>query len=187
MSHIIQIRMATIEDAERLLEIYTPYILQTPITFEYDVPTVAAFAQRIEKVLEKYPYLVAVEDNKIVGYAYASLYRTRAAYQWSVETSIYVDMEYHGKGIGTLLYSKLLEILEKQNVRNVYACVTLPNEKSEKIHKNFGFSFIGTFHGSGYKFDTWQDVGWFEKRFQVVNDRRDPVISIKILENRIDL
>lgn len=174
----IQVRMATIEDAARLLEIYIPYITDTAITFEYEVPSVKEFEARIEKVLEKFPYLVAVEQDRIVGYAYASSYKTRAAYQWSVETSIYMDLDYQGSGIGSILYRKLFELLQKQRVRNVYACVTLPNSKSEAIHKKFGFTLIGRFHNVGYKLNEWHDTGWFEKHLDLESDTPEQVIPM---------
>lgn len=158
----IIVRMATLEDAQAILDIYTPYITNSNITFEYTVPTIDEFKNRMEIIMQKYPYIVAVCNEKIVGYAYAHEYKERAAYQWNVETSIYVNEELKHQGIGTLLYSKLLHILKVQNVQNVYACVTLPNENSEKIHCAFGFDLIGRFHETGYKFDTWHDVGWFE-------------------------
>ena len=170
--------MATIEDAARLLEIYEPYIKETAITFEYEVPSVKAFEERIAKVLEKFPYLVAVEQDRIVGYAYASPYKTRAAYQWCVETSIYIDREYQGSGIGSTLYRKLFKLLKKQRVRNVYACVTLPNRKSEAIHKKFGFTLIGRFYNVGYKLNEWHDTGWFEKHLELERDIPEQVIPI---------
>ena len=182
MSKDIQLRMATIEDAERLLEIYTPYIKETAITFEYEVPSVREFEERIEKVLEKFPYLVAVVQDRIVGYAYASPYKTRAAYQWSVETSIYIDREYQGNGIGSVLYTKLLEVLKMQNVRNVYACVALPNAESEALHKKFGFALVGRFHNVGYKLNEGHDTGWYEKHLALDSDTPKQVIPIGKVE-----
>ena len=182
MSKDIQVRMATIEDAERLLEIYTPYVKETAITFEYEVPSVKEFEERIAKVLKMFPYLVAVVQDRIVGYAYASPYKTRAAYQWSVETSIYIDREYQGSGIGSVLYTKLLELLKKQHVRNVYACVALPNDESEAIHKKFGFTLVGRFHNVGYKLNEGHDTGWFEKHLESDSDTPKQVIPIGDIE-----
>lgn len=178
MKDLIQIRMATIEDTDRLLEIYAPYCKETVITFEYEVPSKEEFKERIQNILKKYPYLVAELDGKIVGYAYVTPYKSRAAYQWCVETSIYVDMACHAHGIGSLLYTKLIEILKMQRIRNVYACVTLPNEKSEALHKKFGFVLIGRFPGAGYKADGWHDIGWFEKHLDYGTDVPEPVIGI---------
>ena len=110
----IRLAVATADDAARLLEIYRPYVLTTAITFEYEVPTLEEFRARIVSTLEKYPYLVAKLDDKIVGYAYTSAFKSRAAYQWAVETSIYIDLDYKGGGIGSMLYHKLEEITKQQ-------------------------------------------------------------------------
>ncbi|SET19553.1 GNAT family N-acetyltransferase [[Clostridium] polysaccharolyticum] len=175
----LSIRMAETEDAERLLEIYGPYVTDTVITFEYTVPSKEEFQGRIQNISEKYPYLVAELDGKIVGYAYATPYKSRAAYQWSVETSIYIDKEYHRIGAGTALYTELFKLLEKQKIRNLYACVTLPNEKSQKLHEKFGFELIGRFHRSGYKLNDWHDIGWFEKKLEFESDVPEVVRNIK--------
>lgn len=118
MNDKLHIRTAQINDAEELLAIYKPYIENTAITFEYNVPTVEEFANRIKTTLKKYPYIVAELNGKIVGYAYAGVFKGRKAYDWSVETSIYIRLENHGNGIGRKLYEKLEEILAKQGVTN---------------------------------------------------------------------
>ena len=133
---MISIRTATEDDAEELLAIYAPYVKQTAITFEYDVPSKKDFKSRISHTLEKYPYLVAEEDGKIVGYAYVSPFKERAAYDWSVETSIYVDMIQKRKGIGRLLYDRLEEILKKQGILNVNACIGYPQIDDEYLTKD---------------------------------------------------
>lgn len=178
MEDKIQIRMAVPEDVDELLAIYVPYVKNTVITFEYEVPTREDFQNRIETILKRYPYLVAVMDGKIIGYAYASPYKTRAAYQWNVETSIYVAMNEQAKGVGSLLYAKLFSILRKQGVRNAYACISLPNEQSERIHSKFGFSLAGRFHDSGYKFGKWCDIGWFACSLAGKEEEPLPVIPI---------
>ena len=123
MNDKLHIRTAQISDAEELLAIYKPYIENTAITFEYDVPSIEEFANRIKTTLKKYPYIVAELNGKIVGYAYAEVFKGRKAYDWSVETSIYIRLENHGNGIGRKLYEKLEEILTKQGVTNVNACI----------------------------------------------------------------
>lgn len=163
MKDKIQIRLAQKKDAKDLLAIYKPYVENTPITFEYEVPSLLEFEQRIEKTLTYYPYLVAKIDQKIVGYAYASAYKQRAAYDWSVETSIYVDRDFQAKGAGFALYSKLEEILRKQNITNMYACIAFPNRESIEFHERFGFTRIGYFKQCGYKMGEWQDMIWMEK------------------------
>lgn len=159
----IMVTVATGDDAEKLLEIYRPYVLNTPITFEYDVPTVAEFTNRIITTLERYPYLIAKVDEKIVGYAYTSPFKSRAAYQWAVETSIYVDVDYKGNGIGKALYDKLEEITKQQNIINLYACITAGNPQSIAFHKHFGYQQTAYFTNCGYKFNQWHDVLWMEK------------------------
>ena len=156
-------RFATEGDAEEILGIYKPYIENTTITFEYEVPAVEEFRERIRETLEKYPYIVCTYDEKIIGYAYAHRIWSRAAYQWDVELSVYTDGNYAGNGIGKKLYKILIEILKLQNVVNVYALITYPNENSEKMHNYFGFKKIAVFEKSGYKFGKWIGVTWFEK------------------------
>ncbi|MCP9611397.1 GNAT family N-acetyltransferase [Coprobacter tertius] len=157
------IRFATAADAEDILAIYAPYIENTAITFEYTVPAITEFRERIETVLTSYPYLVCTVDGKIVGYAYAARHMERAAYQWNAVLSVYIDEQYGGYGLGPLLYETLIDLLKLQNLQNVYGIVTSPNENSEKLHSRLGFSLIGLFHKTGYKFGRWYDVSWWEK------------------------
>ena len=159
----IKIEPAKKEDARRLLDIYTPYILNTAITFEYTIPTLEEFEQRIENTLIKYPYLVAKKDDLIVGYAYTSAFKNRAAYDWAVETSIYIDMNYRGLGIGKLLYDELEKITKLQNILNMNACIAIPDEGSVIFHKKMGYLEVAYFHQCGYKFDKWYDMIWMEK------------------------
>lgn len=180
----ITIRMATIMDAQRLLEIYAPYVTDTSITFEYTVPTIEEFKKRIENILMKYPYLVAEKENKILGYAYAGCFKSRAAYDWSVETSIYIDKNGRNKGIGKKLYFELEKILKKQNITNVNACITYPNPSSIGFHEHMGYRKVAHFTKCGYKFDKWHDMIWMEK---IINDHKVnplpfvPIKNIKIL------
>lgn len=162
VNHSVVIRLATAKDSARLLEIYGPYVLSTAISFEYAVPEEAEFAKRIDATLEKLPWLVCEIKGEIVGYAYASIHKARAAYQWSVDTSVYVDPRHHGKRIGTALYTSLFGLLRVQGYYNAYAGVTQPNAKSEGLHASFGFVPIGVFHHVGYKLGTWHDVKRFE-------------------------
>lgn len=159
----ITIRQATIKDVKRLIEIYAPYVTNTAITFEYTVPTLAEFSKRIETTLEKYPYLVAILNNQIVGYAYTSALKNRAAYDWAVETSIYVDWNYKGLGIGKALYLKLEEISKLQHVLNMNACIAYPNPGSIAFHEKLGYQKIAHFHQCGYKLGQWYDMIWMEK------------------------
>ena len=149
----LRIRIATPEDAARLVAIYAPYVENTSITFEYIVPSPEEFADRIRHTLTRYPYLVAELDGEPAGYAYASAFKSRAAYDWSVETSIY----------GSLLYEKLEEYLTAQHVCNVCACITYPNPPSIAFHEKHGYKTVAHFHASGYKQDAWHDMIWMEK------------------------
>lgn len=157
---MITIRMASPEDAGELLEIYTPYILETSITFEYDVPTVEEFRARIAEKLRRHPWLVAQKGDRLLGYAYASRYGGRSAYQWDAEGSIYFRPEAQGTGVAAILYRCLMELLEAQGVRNFYGCITHPNPPSEIFHRKLGFQDIGIFPKAGYKQGQWWDVLW---------------------------
>ena len=158
----MKIRLATENDNIDLLKIYEQYI-ETPITFEYKLPTEEEFKARIKNITKEYPYIVCEEDNKIVGYAYANKFKDREAYSWDAELSIYIDKYYTSKGIGKKFYKILIEILKLQGIKNIYGCVTIPNEKSEKLHKSLGFKMSGVFANTGYKCGNWQDVAYFEK------------------------
>ena len=159
----MNIWIATSEDARELLNIYKYYVDNTAITFEYDTPTIEEFENRIINTLVKYPYIVAEKDNKIYGYTYASAFKGRRAYDWAVETSIYVEANSSRNGVGTLLYNELERYLKLQNIINVNACITYPNEKSENFHKKFGYKTVGHFTKCGYKFGQWHDMFWMEK------------------------
>lgn len=168
------IRFASGSDAESLLKIYAQYI-DTPITFDYTLPTVTEFQSRINRIVSEYPYLIYEEDGVILGYAFAHRHMERAAYQWNAEATIYLDKSVHSKGIGTYLYSKLIELLRLQGIRNVYGCVTHPNEKSERLHEALGFQNVGTYHQAGYKCDRWYDVIWYELKLIPHEDGENPL------------
>jgi len=155
------IRLVHTDDCVSLLDIYGPYIADTTVTFEYEIPDADAFKERIRNISGTYPWLVCELNGKIVGYAYASRHRERAAYQWSVDLSVYMDPEYHRNYIAKALYSALTKILKLQGYYNAYAGITLPNEKSERFHESFGFKLIGVYENVGYKFGKWLDVGWY--------------------------
>lgn len=166
----IVIRMAKEEDAEKLLDIYTPYITDTAITFEYEVPSVEEFTERIRNTKKKYPYLVAEQDGKILGYAYVEPFHDRPAYDWSVETSIYVDREKKHMGIGRKLHDALEKELKARGFLNMYACIAYPAEDDEYLDKNsaefhhhLGYRMVGEFYQCGYKFHRWYNMVWMEK------------------------
>jgi len=158
-----KIRNATFKDASDILSIYAPYITDTYITFETEVPTIKEFTARIESIIKNYPYLVCEVDGKIIGYTYASEHRQRGAYQYSADVSIYILPEYQQQGNGKLLYTKLFELLRERGIYTIFAGIALPNQKSLGLHKSFGFKEVGVFHNIGYKFDKWIDTMWLEK------------------------
>ncbi len=167
----MNIRNVQIADAAALAEIYRPYVEETAITFEYEAPSAEEFGRRIVFVSKHYPFLVAEDGNgRIVGYAYASTFKDRAAYDWSVETSIYVARDLRGHGVGRALYERLEAELLRRDIRNMYACLASPrpendrlDEASRRFHERLGFRLVGTFHQCAYKFDQWYDMIWMEK------------------------
>lgn len=160
---MMMIRDAKEHDAARLLEIYTPYVTDAAISFETEAPSLTEFAARITSVQKQYPYIVCEMDGMVVGYAYATRHRARAAYRYSADLSIYVDQAYHRKGVGRALYGKLFELLRKRCVYTAYVGIALPNDKSMGFHKSFGFEEVGTYHNVGYKAGKWIHVMWLEK------------------------
>lgn len=166
----IEIKIASPSDAEAILDIYAPYIKNTAITFEYEVPSVEEFRKRIIHTLKKYPYLLALKGEEIIGYAYAGPLHVRAAYAWSVETSIYVKKDHKGKGTGRALYEALEYVLKKQNVINSNACIAYPEKEDQfltrdsvKFHSRLGYQKVAEFHQCAYKFGTWYNMVWMEK------------------------
>lgn len=178
----ITIRLAKETDAENILKIYAPYVEETAITFEYDVPSFEEFRDRIAHISSEYPYIVCEVDGIIIGYAYAHRHMERAAYQWNAELSVYIDKSHLRGGLGKALYGALIDILKLQNVRNVYGCVTSPNENSEKLHEYFGFSKLGVYHNAGYKCGAWHDVEWFEKSIGEYDDNPKTFVGIKAID-----
>lgn len=174
----VRIRLASPEDAPSLLNIYAPYVRDTAITFEYDVPTVEEFRSRIEHTLRTYPYLAAEIDGQAAGYAYASAFKGRAAYDWSVETSIYVSMDCRGRGIGTRLYAALEDLLRRQNILNVNACITYPNPDSIRFHERLGYRTVAHFTKCGFKLGRWYDMIWMEKMLGEHTEKPRSVIPL---------
>jgi len=174
----MNIRLARPSDAATLLAIYAPYVENTAITFEYEVPTIEDFANRIEKTLEKYPYLVAEEDGLILGYAYASTYYARAAYDWAVELSVYASQDARGKGVGSKLYDELEDLLDQMGYVHFLACISQPNEASLALHRKRGYQQVAHFPKIGYKFNRWHDIVWLQKSLE------KDVRPIKLLKER---
>jgi len=157
----MRIRIAKPEDASAIADIYAPFVTDSIVSFETEPPAAGEIAQRIEKTLRTHPWLVAVSDGQILGYAYGGAFRTRAAYRWSCEVSAYVGGNAQRLGIGRALYARLLQVLREQNFATALAGITLPNAPSVAFHESFGFAPIGVFRGVGHKFGAWHDVGWY--------------------------
>ena len=164
------IRSATTEDAARLLEIYAYYVENTAISFECEVPSLEEFKNRIAATLKKYPYLVLEEDGMIRGYAYAGIFKGRAAYDHCCEVTIYLDRDSKRHGFARALYEELEKELRKIGIINLYACIADPvsedeylTKNSEQFHQHMGYAKVGEFHKCGYKFGRWYNMIWMEK------------------------
>ena len=177
----VHLRLASPQDAPEILSVYAPYVSETVISFEYEVPSLDDFTSRIRDIASDYPYLVCVCENQVIGYAYAHRHMERAAYQWNAELSIYLRPSFLHRGIGRTLYLALMEILKLQNVRTVYGCVTVPNEPSEGLHESLGFRRLGVYRQTGYKCGRWHDVAWFEKQINSCSPEPEPFLSIRQL------
>ena len=167
------IRPATPDDAASLLEIYRPYVEGTAVSFETETPSVQAFADRIDKALNGWAWLVAEEDGQCVGYAYGGPHRERAAYRWSTETSAYIRAGWQGKGLGKMLYQALFERLAERGYCNALAVVVVPNDASVALHRAVGFEAVGVFKRGGHKFDTWHDVMWLQRALRTTPPDED--------------
>ncbi len=174
---MLKIRFAKETDAEHLLKIYNQYI-DTTITFEYVLPSVAEFQRRIREFSEVYPYLVCEQDDKIIGYAYAHRAFERAAFGWDAEVSIYLDKEARGKGIGKRCYKVLLELLREQGIITAYSLISTPNARSERLHEEMGFEWIGTHKNTGYKAGKWCDISWYQIQLNPYIDNPLPIRTI---------
>ncbi|MCD7856016.1 MAG: N-acetyltransferase family protein [Clostridiales bacterium] len=159
----MQLRKAVPDDAEAILSVYGPYIENTTITFEYDVPSVSDFKKRMENILGTYPYFVCEENGEVAGYAYGCRFSERAAYNWDMELSVYIKEGFKGKGIGEALYSAVIESGELMGIRNFCSRITYPNPASESLHKKLGFELEGVLKKSGYKLGVWKDVLYYTK------------------------
>lgn len=169
------IRLATGRDAGRVAAIYAPNVTGTIISFESEPPSPDEMRRRIEDTLERYPWLVCERRGRVLGYAYAGPHGSRAAYQWSVDVSVYVAGEAHRMGVGRALYASLFAALALQGFYNAYAGATLPNPASVGLHESVGFRPIGVYHEVGYKMGAWHDVGWWHLPLrEKVADPRPP-------------
>lgn len=151
-------------DGEALAAIYNPYITDGVISFEYDAVDGDEMTRRVQRITERYPWIVYERNGQIQGYAYASRWKERAAYHYCAETTVYLRQGQEGKGLGTLLYEELLRRLSRHDVTIAIGCIALPNQASVALHEKLGFEKVGHFPEVGYKFDQWIDIGYWRKK-----------------------
>ena len=167
----VTIRPACPGDAAGVRDIYAPFVRDSPVTFRTEVPSVDELAEEIRETRteDEYPWYVATVDSgerEVVGYAYASRLRDRAAYRWTAETSVYVAPDSHRAGVGSRLYDRLLGTLRRQGYCSAYAAIATPNPGSVAFHEGQGFERVGTFPASGFKLGEWHDVVWYHRRLR---------------------
>ncbi|MDD4133822.1 MAG: GNAT family N-acetyltransferase [Eubacteriales bacterium] len=177
----IQVRPACPDDAPALLAIFSHYIRKGTVSFEYSVPSISDFQNKITQISSDYPFLVAVAQDTPVGYCYASRFRGPAAYDWSAETTIYLDPAWHGHGIGRRLYDTMQSILTRQHVVMLYACISAEHSQSVGFHAHLGFRETARFHRAGFKMGKWLDIVWMEKRLSLPPINPNPFIPYKSL------
>ena len=170
------IRIASPQDAAAIVDIYAPIVRETAISFELDPPTVSQMQQRIEDTLLQWPWLVCDREGEVLGYVYATRHRARAAYQWSVDVSVYIRAGLRRMGLGRALYTSLFELLALQQFHNCYAGITLPNPGSVGLHEALGFQPVGVYRHVGYKLAAWHDVGWWQ--WTLPTEKTSPVSPI---------
>ena len=188
----ICIRPASLEDAAAVLAVYTPYVEQTAITFEWDPPSLAEFRGRMERILETHPFLAAEREGELLGYAYTGPFVGRSAYSWSAETTIYLRRDCRGQGLGRKLYGALEEVSRARGILNLYACIGDPETEdehltraSQRFHEKMGYRLVGRFDRCGYKFGRWYHMIWMEKLIGPHEDRPSPVIPFRELEPKV--
>lgn len=178
------LRLATPADADGIAAIYAPVVRDTAISFEAEPPSASEMAARLAATLPRFPYLVAEEVGRVVGYAYAGPHRARTAYAWAVETTIYLAPEAQGRGVGRALYRALLGILRAQGFASAFAGATLPNEASVRLHRALGFEDVGVFRRVGFKHGRWHDVWW--GALDLMPDRTAPAAPLSVSDLEAD-
>lgn len=161
-------------DAAACAAIYAPYVLHSPTSFEEVAPDAREMSERIRRVQATHPWLVAEDDDRVAGYAYASRHRERAAYRWACDVAVYLDAAHHRRGIGRRLYEALLERLRAQGFHVAVAGVALPNDASVGLHEALGFELVGVHRAIGFKFGEWWDVGWWQLHLLPASDDGTP-------------
>ena len=178
---MVRIRLADHADAEAIAAIYAPVVEKTAVSFETVAPGPEEMLRRIVETTRLYPWLVCEAGGRMLGYAYATQHRIRAAYRWSVDTSVYIDAGHHRRGVGRGLYASLLEVLKAQRFFNAYAGITLPNAASVGLHEAVGFRKLGVYERVGYKLGAWHDVGWWQLILRSHSDSPDAPIVLPAL------
>lgn len=187
MAQVVSLRLATELDAAEVAAIYRPAVTETAISFELEPPDSPEMARRIRAAMLRTPWIVCELDGAVAGYAYASKYRDRPAYQWSVEVSAYVHQDCRRYGIGRALYTSLFAVLVLQGFRNAYAGITLPNDASVSLHTRCGFTPVGVYRNVGYKFGAWHDVVWLERELLPHTPEPAAPVPVGALEGSADL
>lgn len=176
----VRIRLAHDGDAEAIAAIYRPVVENTAISFETVAPDSHEISRRLSETMTEYPWLVCERDGQVAGYAYATRHRVRAAYQWSVDTSVYIDDAHKRSGVGRGLYQSLFAILAPQGFFNAFAGIALPNPASVGLHEAMGFEKLGVYRNVGFKLGEWHDVGWWQ--LQLRPDERTPVAPLALAD-----
>jgi L-amino acid N-acyltransferase YncA len=174
----MQIRLAQDADAPAMTAIYTPFVTSTPTSFELEPPTPEEMIARLHKTLRKFPWLVVEHEGAVIGYAYASQHRERAAYQWAVDVSAYIHEQWRGKGIGRALYTALFGGLREQGYFHTYAGIALPNPASVALHEAMGMTPVGIYRQVGFKLGAWHDVGWWQGTLQELALHPSPPLPV---------
>lgn len=178
----MQVRLATASDGATVAEIYAPYVLDTATTFEVDPPSAGEMSRRIAATVPGHPWLVCTTDDGVVGYAYASRHRDRAAYRWAVDTAVYLAAPARGRGFGRWLHAALHDVLTAQGYRQAFAGITLPNPASVALHERSGYRPVGTYRQVGYKLGAWHDVGWWQRPLRPGPEPPSEVRPIDVLD-----
>ena len=178
------IRLATADDAPAIAEIYRPIVESTPISFETVAPDADEMRRRIENILGSHPWLVCERDGVVAGYVYASKHRERAAYRWSVDTSVYVDDRFRRRRIGHALYLSLFAVLSAQGYANAFAGITLPSPASVGLHEHVGFTPVGVYRRVGYKLGAWHDVGWWQRSLEPPDEAPSSIRRLSEVQQR---
>ena len=175
----MHIRLASADDADDIRAVYAPFV-DTPVTFEEEAPSCETYRERIVRICEKYPCLVAEENERIVGFAYAHELRERIAFQWNAELSVYLAPAAQGQGAGSRLYAALIELLRLMGIKAVYGVVTSPNAASERLHHAFGFALMGVQPHAGFTCGAWHDVSWYVREIAPFEDAPAPPVPFPL-------